>query len=316
MGRDTGRLREEVTQALLAAGAAGVGFAKAGPVSDAAFAAYNQWLASGHAAGMAYLHNHIELRRDPRLLLEGSRTVITMAFSYRSAAERDPQLPRIALYALLPDYHDAIRKIVRASAISRLLGEELKSWRLCIDSAPVMERYWAVRSGLGTLCDNGAVSVGRGGSEVILAEILTTEAFEPGVEMAEEGGTTCTHCGACRRACPTGALGNGEIDCDRCLSYLTIEHRGEWEDPRHREAMATAAGRQTLFGCDRCISRCPLNRQESNCRAFADPLEGITGLSAADLLRYDDETRARLSGSSLKRAKEEGLKRNAANTDY
>jgi len=312
MGGDTGRLRQEIEQRLRRAGALAVGVAAAGKVDTAARKAYERWLNSGGAAGMAYMHAHQEIRQDPRLLLEGARSVVCMAFGYKTGATRDPGLPRISAYALLPDYHNWIKQAVRMSGINSILGEEGSDWRICVDSAPIMERYWAVRAGIGILGENGAVIVPGVGSEVFLAELITLKELEPDHPLAGD----CGRCGKCSEACPTGALQTGgTIDCGICLSYLTIEHKGEWSEPRQKAAMRTTAGRNTLFGCDRCLSACPHNiKTEGTAPDTPAASDDILTLTAEDILRGDTTSlSARLKGSCLRRAKLNGLMRNAQN---
>lgn len=314
MGGDTCRLRQEIEDKLRKAGALAVGVAVAEEVDISARRAYERWLDSGYAAGMAYMHTHQELRRDPRLLLEGAQSVICMAFGYKTGATRSPKLPRISAYALLPDYHYWIKRLIRNSGIGDILGEEGIDWRICVDSAPIMERYWAVRAGIGIRGENGAVIVPGEGSEVFLAELITKKELEPDHPLKGD----CGRCGRCREACPTGALHEGgRIDCGICLSYLTIEHRGEWVEQRQKAAMQTDAGRNTLFGCDRCLSACPHNRKAGGVRA-GTPLasDNILTLSADDILNEDPiALSGRLKGSCLKRAKLDGLMRNAKNLD-
>lgn len=305
-----------VKEALRQAGALAVGVAEADAVPDFAFEAFRAWLNAHHEAGMAYMRNHMEIRRDPRLLLEGARSVISMAFPY-GAGGRAPQLPRISAYALIPDYHDEIRRRIRASQVSDILGEEGRDWRICVDSAPIMERYWAQKAGVGVIGDNGMLIVPGHGNRVFLAEIVTTALLSPDRPMCAlpGAGDGCGHCGLCGKACPTGALMQGGIiDCDSCISYLTIEHRGEWNDPRHLAAMHTPAGRRTLFGCDRCAEACPHNRAGDSCAPVAEPLSAIENITAQDIMSLPhDQLAVCLRGSALKRAKRDGLLRNALN---
>lgn len=287
MGRDTGGLREEVRRRLADCGALAVGFARAGKVADSVMKTYDGWISGGANAGMEYMANHREVREDPRLLLKGARTVISMAFSYNSQARRDPSLPAISKYAFLPDYHKWIRKMIRKSGVGELLGEEHSDWRICVDSAPIFERYWAQEAGIAIIGNNGSAIVPGVGCEVFLAEIVCRMDFEPDRRL--EG--KCGACGACREACPAGAMGeSGNIDCNRCISYLTIEHCGEMTDRRHVEAMQTDAGRSTLFGCDRCISVCPHNNAEII--SVAEPMSEVVGYKSGPIP----------SGSCLKRA--------------
>ena len=299
MGRDTGRLREEVRERLRSCGAVAVGFAEALPVADSVARTFDSWIASGKHAGMDYMTRHRDVRLDPRLLLPGASTVISMAFSYQTEAERDSALAHISSYALLPDYHKWIRKLIRHSGVGELLGREQIDWRICIDSAPVLERYWAAKAGIAVIGLNGSAIIPGIGSKVFLAEIISTTAFEPDSELPQ----VCGDCMKCIQACPTGALGKDGIECDSCISYLTIEHRGEWHDKKHRDAMATQAGRHTLFGCDRCVESCPHNMPGTY--SVVKPVEGMCGYV------YDGGDPP--SGSALKRAGKDGLARNHAN---
>lgn len=303
-------MKEEVLRRVYASGAVAAGIAAAGRVEEEAISAFRRWLASGRHAGMAYMANHREVREDSRLLLDkGAASVISMAFAYPPGECRDKRLPAISGYALVADYHQWIRRRLRESGAGELLGREGEEWRICVDSAPVMERYWARRAGIGVIGCNGALVVPGVGSRVFLAEIATT--VDLTADEPAEG--DCGKCGKCTAACPTGALGkDGMIDCDRCISYLTIEHRGEWNDPRHLAAMATEGGRDTLFGCDRCIEACPHNRRATQC--VEEILQGAVTITPADIIAGDAKSlTARLKNSSLKRAGQAGLLRNARN---
>lgn len=283
------------------------GIAIASPVDDIAFRRYLEWLKRGKHAGMDYLTRYEEIRRDPRLLLPGAKSIVSLAFSYHLPEEVRKENSGISEYALFEDYHDSIRKILREADIRDIVGEkEGEDFRICVDSAPIMERYWAARSGVGFIGDNGALIVPGVGCEVFLAEIITTLELKPTQSLTRE----CSHCGRCRDACPYGALGeNGEIDCNRCLSYLTIEHKGAWNPGVQLEAMNTAAGRETIFGCDRCMSVCSHN----NCSIISQlpRHEGVNQLTRQWLKEATTEDFSRLMRKSpIKRARLEGLRRN------
>ncbi|MGN0237529.1 MAG: epoxyqueuosine reductase [Lepagella sp.] len=316
MGRDPGRLQQEITSRLHDAGALRVGVATAAPVDDATCRHFDSWLARGDNADMQYMAHHRAIRLDPRLLLERSaRSIISMAFSYASPRRRDPQLPRISAYALLPDYHILIKSRIRQAITSVMPGDENVDWRICVDSAPILERYWAQRAGIGVRGDNGNIIIPGAGCEVILAEVVTTLDLIADTPTLEG----CLHCGACRRACPDRALHeDGTIDCHHCLSYLTIEHRGEWLDPRHIHAMHTPEGRNTLFGCDRCVKICPMHRPKEMSdlpTPLAEPLEEILSLSPEQIISPPEGLRRILRHSSLSRAKISDLTRNALNIE-
>lgn len=309
--------REGLRAALLEAGAVAVGFASAGPVSEDEDRRLRGWLAAGHHAGMAWMERHADLRRDLDNVLPGTRTVISLAFPYAPERERPSDLPYLSRYAYGRDYHEAIRSLL--TAVLEQTGL-LSSSRICIDSAPVSERFWAIRAGIGYRGDNGALIVPGIGPEVFLAEILTTIEFEPDAPSDAE----CLHCGACRRACPTGALQpDGTIDCRRCISYLTIEHRGPWTDPDAIAAMSTPAGRTTLFGCDRCITACPLRNNTVRplrndtvgAESWNPPLPDMLALTPSDIPAQQSEFKRRFAHTALLRPGLQNLLRNIANLD-
>lgn len=319
LGGNTGRLRpqvkNEVRQRLLETGACAVGFAIAEPVEEKEWQQFRRWLDSGYNAGMDYMSNYPEIRRDPRLLLDGARTVISIAFNYHPGEFHPLSHPMIAAYAYGDDYHEALRKRLRRviKEIRERIGGE---WRICIDSAPIREKYWATQAGIGFPGDNGAIIVPGVGSMVFLVEIITTCEFEPDKPCRDK----CSHCGACLKICPTGALMEEcMIDSRRCLNYLTIEHRGEWTDNISRVAMRTHAGRNTFFGCDRCLRVCPhnnlhnLSEANSTIPEFA-PRPEILSLTEVDIAELDsDEINSRLQHSPLRRADREELMRNLFN---
>ena len=317
--------REGLRAALLEAGAAAVGFATAGPVSEDEDLRLRGWLASEHHAGMAWMERHADLRRNLDNVLPGTKTVISLAFPYAPERERPSDLPYLSRYAYGTDYHEAIRSLLTVVLEQTNISS---SCRICIDSAPVSERFWAIRAGIGYRGDNGALIVPGIGPEVFLAEILTTIEFEPDSPSNAE----CLHCGACRRACPTGALQpDSTIDCRRCISYLTIEHSGPWTDPDAIAAMSTPAGRTSLFGCDRCITACPLRNdiarplQNDSVRPLRNDTVGaeswnpslpaMLALTPSDIPAQQSEFKRRFAHTALLRPGLQNLLRNIANLD-
>lgn len=317
--------REGLRAALLGGGAVAVGFASAGPVSEDEDLRLRGWLASGHHAGMAWMERHADLRRNLDNVLPGTKTVISLAFPYAPERERPSDLPYLSRYAYGTDYHEAIRSLLTAVLEQTNI---LSSCRICIDSAPVSERFWAIRAGIGYRGDNGALIVPGIGPEVFLAEILTTIEFEPDSPSNAE----CLHCGVCRRACPTGALQpDSTIDCRRCISYLTIEHRGPWTDPDAIAAMSTPAGRHSLFGCDRCVTACPLRNdiarplQNDSVRPLRNDTVGaeswnpslpaMLALTPSDIPVQQSEFKRRFAHTALLRPGLQNLLRNIANLD-
>lgn len=305
---DGATLREEVISALTQAGAIAVGVAEAEEVSEGQARTYDRWIRDGHHAGMDYLPRHGVLKRNPRNVLESVRSLIITAWSHHPSVWRDKALPQIACYAWGDDYHDVLRQRIE-KALRPLIERYGGDWRICIDSAPLAERYWAVRSGIARRGLNGSVIVDKFGSDIFLAEVLTSHHIAPDAP----GDGFCDRCGACLRACPTGALnGDGTVDARRCLSYLTIEHRGEWSG-EGIEARNTPEGKATLFGCDICRRVCPYNRDvpATKIEEFF-PRDGMMELTAEEIGTItQEEFSRRFKGSPLRRARLAGLRRNA-----
>lgn len=334
-----GEICDEIAGRIFGCGAVALAAAPIHPVDSEDIKGLQGWLENGYNAGMAYMGNHLDLRSDPTGLLEGAKSIICIAFNYRQPRKRDKSLPCVAEYAYGKDYHDVLRKRLEG-AVNDLREDFGGEYRICIDSAPLLERYWAEQSGLGKRGANGLIAVAGYGSQVFLAEILTTlelprfrrilgkgeeESGETGESGAGSGRNSkidyCINCGKCLRACPASALQhNGTVDARRCLSYLTIEHRGDWDDAGNGmglAAMHTPAGRCTLFGCDICQRVCPLNLGEkmpaTEIGEFL-PDENMLTLDAGDVMKMTQEVFSRIfKGSAIKRAKLAGLRRNAEN---
>ncbi len=282
-----------------------VGLAPAGRVPDAVMADYVKWLAEGCQGEMHYMENHMELRRDPRLLLEGARTVVSLAMSYHPGEH--PTQKGLAWYAQGLDYHEVIRQRLQQLVASLPLKGDGGA-RICVDTAPVMEKYWAWRCGLGWIGRNRQLVVPHQGSAFFLAEILLTcEADRYDKPLYDN--PMFTGCGACRRcleACPTGALSEEGLDARRCLSYLTIEHRGAL--PIDVRPLLD----ECFYGCDRCLRACPhlSKAQETPVEEFR-PSEELLQMTDEDWQRLTPEQYRQLfRGSAVKRAKYEGLMRN------
>lgn len=304
---------EEIFEILRDCGACAVGTAVAGPVERHVAEGFDTWLASGHNAGMSYMSNWRDIRMDPRLLLEGARSVICTAFAYPSSSGP------IASYALGEDYHTVLRKVLEG-AVERMRTRYGGEYRICVDSAPILERYWAEKCGIGYRGCNGLIIVPGIGSRVFLAEIVTTLPLPATAPLEEKCDADCLRC---QRGCPAGALqGDGTVDARRCLSYLTIEHRGEWDDTG-AAAMATPAGRATLYGCDICQRVCPHNsdteasRRDVGLRPEFSPREEIAALTKEQVTVMTQEEFSRLfRNSPIKRTKLAGLRRNALNSTH
>ncbi|MFI5119846.1 MAG: tRNA epoxyqueuosine(34) reductase QueG [Thermoanaerobaculia bacterium] len=278
------------------------GFAAAGVLAASrplSFEIYRAWLENGLHGEMAYLERDAAARARFDAILPYTRAVLAVA---REVPGRGPG--NIARFARGEDYHRVVRRHLRAVVEDlRRLAPRGTHFRVCVDTAPLLEREIAARAGLGFLGKNGLLIVPGLGSHVVLGEVLTDAALAPTAAPVEPGADRCGTCTACLEACPTTAFVAPRIlDARKCISYLTIEKR----TPFTPEEEAALAGR--LFGCDVCQDVCPFNAARGTApggpAATLDP-EEILALGA-------DAFRARFFGSSIWRATPEGLARNAS----
>lgn len=245
-------MKEKIRQMLLDSGAVAVGFAKAGEIDPVVGANYEKWIGEGYQGEMSYLERHIPLRRHTDNVMPDAQTVISLAFSYVPEKWRDMSLPSLSAYAYGEDYHLVLRDILRP-VVKDLKNEYGGNWRICIDSAPVEERFWAVKSGIGFIGLNGALITRKAGSLCFLVEILTTIPVIPDERCSD----TCLSCGRCLEVCPGKALnGDGTMDARRCINYLTIEKK----TPLNAEEKAFLKAYPAIKGCDRCLRVCPHNQ--------------------------------------------------------
>ncbi len=265
---------------------------------------YRAWLEEGSAGGLDYLRGHLDLRSDPRRLVHGTRSLLCLAAGY---APPGPAPGLVSLYARGRDYHRVLKR--RARRLMDRIRAELSAeftGRAFVDSAPVMERTLALRSGVGRRGGHGGVIVPGCGSFAFLCEVFCNLELPPDGPLSPPG---CDACGRCAAACPTGALrSDGLVDARRCISYLTIEHRG----PIGPEIGRTMGVR--LFGCDACQLACPHNEGvRPGLRELTGPYAPGATTGIAEVLDWtrDDWDRA-TRGSALRRADFEMWVRNAA----
>lgn len=301
-------LKRLVTDKALSLGFEQVGFAKAESLSHEA-SHLEQWLNAGMHGTMSWMEGNFDKRIDPTKLVEGAKTVISVTLQYHPGPMDWPSdTPRISKYALGDDYHEVLRERLRHlyDFIHGVIGDI--NGRVFTDSAPVMDKAWATRSGLGWMGKNGNLLNKMLGSWFFIGEIILDVAFEPDAP-------TTDHCGTCTRcidACPTDAIVMpAVIDARKCISYLTIEYRHSIPESYH-EGIG-----EWMYGCDICQDVCPWNRKAptSNVAEFI-PRSDILEMTAEGWRQLDVETFRRLfKGSAVKRTKYQGLVRNIAIAD-
>ncbi len=304
---------EKVKEAARKVGFSACGLAPAKAVSEERAREYRNWIAEGRHADMEYLSRNVEKKLNPTLLVEGARTVVSVAVNYftkdtvesgKTHDETDKNGWCIARYARGTDYHEVVKQMLRRM-LAELHLEEGSDGRCFVDTAPVDEKYWAQQCGLGWRGRNSQLIIPQAGSFFFLGElILTHEADRYDTPALSHCGT----CHACLDACPTHALlGDGTLDARRCLSYLTIEHRGELP------ADCGDKMGDCFYGCDRCAEACPWNARFATDTEIEDlkPREAILCMERSDWETLTVEKyQALFRKSAVKRAKFEGLKRN------
>lgn len=238
-----------------AAGFSDCGIAEATALTEAEYP-LEEWLKAGYQADMHYMERNVAMRRDPRLLFEGARSVISLVVAYKPDTLLHT-LPRIAQYAYGEDYHSRLKRMMYALEAS--IREQYPDFegRPFVDTAPISDRHWAVRAGLGWIGRNTLFIHPRFGSLCFLGEIVTTAVADVYDEPSCEN--RCDECRKCVDACPNGAIttssrGVPMLDARRCTSYNTIENRAD-ELPENLHTKGYA------FGCDICQAVCPFNQE-------------------------------------------------------
>ena len=281
------------------------GIAKATALDEES-AHVEQWLEGKREGEMGYLTRNKEKRYDPRLLVEGTKSIVTVLYNYFPKQEIGSSIKyKIAKYAYGSDYHDVLKRKMR-QLLARIETQtgELEGVRIFVDSAPVLDRAWAVRCGLGFIGKNTSLIHPKKGSFFFIGHL-----FLP-LELEETGKTMTNHCGRCTKcidACPTGALESPfHIDARKCISYLTIEYKGSLAgiDPKTFKGW--------MYGCDICQDVCPYNRfaQPNNEPEF-QPSEQLMNMKESDWEKLNQaDFESLFKHSAVQRAGFEGLKRN------
>lgn len=267
-----------------------------------------KWLNKGLHGQMKYMENHFDLRIDPTKLVPGAKSVITLLYNYFPEQSQSPELPQVAKYAYGKDYHLVIREKLKQFLVNIKTSIGELEGRGFVDSAPVLERSWAVNSGLGWVGKNGNLINKKRGSYFFIATLITDLELIPDHPHVQD---YCGTCNKCITACPTEAiLPNKEIQANKCISYFTIELKDSLL-PKEVEGKSD----KWIFGCDICQDVCPWNRfskphQEKQFTASTT----ILTFTIQDWLNLDQENFNKLfKESPLKRSKWEGIKRNIKN---
>lgn len=280
------------------------GIAKAEILNDDA-RRLEQWLNKGMHGSMQYMEKYFDLRIDPCKLVPGAKSVITVLLNYFPAQQQKPSAPKISKYAFGKDYHDVIRqKLNELISLVKINIGEIHG-RGFVDSAPVLERTWAERSGLGWVGKNGNLINKQSGSFYFIATLITD------LELEYDDGFAKDYCGTCTRcidACPTNAiLPDKVVDGSRCISYFTIELK---------EALIPGEMKNKfenwMFGCDICQDTCPWNRfsKPTNEIEFT-PIPEVLNLSTKEWEEMSEEQfKIIFKNSPMKRSNYTGIKRN------
>ena len=265
-----------------------------------------QWLEARHEGEMGYLTRNKEKRYDPRLLVEGTKSIVTVLYNYypkQRLAEADNF--KIAKYAYGTDYHDVLKRKMR-QLLERIETQtgRLENVRAFVDSAPVLDRAWAVRCGLGFIGKNTTLIHPKKGSFFFIGHLFLPIALET---TGQPLPNRCGRCTKCLDACPTGALESPfHIDARKCISYLTIEYKGDLtgQDP--------TKFKDWIYGCDICQDVCPYNRFSlPNTEPEFQPSEKLLSMHKNDWKNLNQaDFGALFKHSAMKRAGYEGLKRN------
>uniref|UniRef100_UPI003C2DB817 tRNA epoxyqueuosine(34) reductase QueG n=1 Tax=Altererythrobacter segetis TaxID=1104773 RepID=UPI003C2DB817 len=259
-----------------------------------------EWLAAGLHGEMAWMENRADVRQGPQSMWPEAQSVIALGMSYAPGVEpmalaAHPEKARISVYAQGRDYHDTVKKALKA--LARWIVEQVPdtSLKVFVDTAPVMEKPLGEAAGIGWQGKHTNLVSREHGSWLFLGAIYTTLPFVPDDPHEER----CGSCNACQAACPTDAFpGPYRLDARRCISYLTIEHKGPIPE-EFREALGNR-----IYGCDDCLAVCPWNKFADTAQRHHDfvPREELVAPDLAQLLTLDDAAfRQKFSGSPIKR---------------
>ena len=280
------------------------GFAKAEPLEEDAHR-LEKWLKNEMQGTMSYMEKYFDLRIDPTKLVPGAKTVITLMMNYYPAVKQNQEAPKISKYAYGNDYHEVIK--AKLNQLLELIKENIGdiNGRGFVDSAPVLERSWALKSGLGWVGKNGNLITKQNGSFFFIATLITDLQIEADPPFAKDYCGTCT---ACIDHCPTEAiLPNKVIDGSKCISHFTIELKDALIPDEYKGKFDG-----WMFGCDTCQDVCPWNRfSKPHHQESFKPIPEILNLSLFEWEDMSEDTfKSIFKNSPLKRSKYEGIQRN------
>ena len=282
------------------------GFAKAESVEDEVAGVLDRWTANGYHADMGYMERNCHLRLDPTQLVPGCKTLIVVALNYYPKQLLPKDGYQIAYYAYGKDYHRVVKdKLYQLLAYIKTLLPEAEGRAFC-DTAPLLERYWAVKAGLGFVGRNRTFIIPGKGSYCFLGVLAIDAQLEAHSLSSAHAEDVCVGCNRCLKACPTGALTLDGIDCRRCISYLTIEHQGTLP----REVVGKLGKR--IYGCDTCQQVCPHNKNAQSTEDFSfDISSELAAMTPGDWHNLTPELYKKLfKNSAVERAGYKGLRRN------
>ncbi len=305
------------------------GIAKAEAVDNNTAEAFRNWVQRGDCATMEYMRNNLDKRLDPTLLMPGAKSIISVALNYYPTTPLPPNQYQLAYYAYGKDYHDVMRHMLQqlceylktlfnaptseerteSREVSTTATEMPLEAKICCDTVPMLDRYWAWKSGIGWIGKNTNLIIPGKGSFFFLGEIVINQPLQYDSPIT-------SRCGACTRcldACPTHALQSAHsLNANRCLSFLTIESREGINGEQSANAPLYAQNSPYIYGCDRCQLACPHNSHPTPTHiSDFTPSDTLLSMSVNDWHTLTvEQYRTLFKGSAVKRAKFEGLKRN------
>ncbi|BES62555.1 tRNA epoxyqueuosine(34) reductase QueG [Dysgonomonas capnocytophagoides] len=294
---------DKIKEHALSLGFDACGVCRAEPIGNEEKVRLERWIADGYQADMDYLARNTEKRIDPTKLVEGARSIISLALNYYPQERQAEDAPQFAFYAYGKDYHEVMKeKLNQLFDFIKTLVPDVQG-RVFSDTAPVMERYWAVKAGLGFIGKNTLLIIPKKGSYFFLGEIMIDRELDYDSPLS----LSCGKCTRCLDACPTNALEKPHLlNANKCISYQTIENKGEIA-----ESIKPLLNNR-MYGCDICQLVCPWNR-------YARPHTTEEFNPKAEFLSLDYDSMANMQvedyqrifkGSAVKRAKYSGLMRN------